>query len=272
MSVLTTQFPIRLLQITDSHLYASDTGTLLKLNTHASLLKVIELVQQRETDIDLILATGDIAQDASAQAYQHFMDAVSVLDAPFRWIPGNHDDAALMAELSSGSEINNREERINNWQIVLLDTSIDGQVHGRLADSELEFLQSSLQAAQDDEQVDHCLICLHHNPIPGTAGWMEDIGLHNAAEFFEVVKKFDKLRCAVYGHIHQNLDIERQGIRCLCAPSTCIQFKQKAPGFALDEKNPGYRWLHLFEDGSIETAAERVTDYALEIDLTAEGY
>ena len=272
MTLSTPQEPINIVQITDPHLYKKATGTLLRMNTQDSLDHVVKLVQENESDIDLVLATGDISQDASVEAYNNFVRTISVIDAPLRWIPGNHDSAAVMAQVAQGKDIGEKSIKLANWLVLLLDTSIEGKVHGKLVESELELLVSSLDATQADSQIDHCLLCLHHNPVPGNAGWMRDLGLVNNDQFFEIIDRFSKVSCIVYGHIHQELDFMHKNIRCLCTPSTCIQFKAGASKFELDKVNPGYRSLKLFEDGSIETEVRRVGGYALEADYNSKGY
>ena len=62
------QQPLRVVQVSDSHLFASTEGQLLGLNTENSLRLVLEKVQREQSRIDVILATGDIAQDASETA------------------------------------------------------------------------------------------------------------------------------------------------------------------------------------------------------------
>ena len=62
-----------------------------------------------------------------------------------------------------------------------------------------------------------------------------------------------------------------KNIRCLCTPSTCIQFKADVANFELDKVNPGYRSLKLFADGSIETEVRRV-DGTLEVGYRSNGY
>jgi len=227
-------------------------------------------IWSREEGIDFILATGDIAQNATVAAYRQFLDGIARLEAPLRWIPGNHDSAAVMLDVDD--EASGKEVRINNWQILFLDSSVEGQVHGRLTPEELAFLDAGLAAAQQDDAVDHCLICLHHNPVEGSAVWMHDIGLHNKEEFFAVLARFDKCRCVVYGHIHQELDFEHAGVRCLCAPSTCIQFKPEVTNFTLDRCNPGYRTLKLHGNGDIETEVLRITGYESAADFRSTGY
>ena len=87
--------PIRVVQVSDCHLFADTEGKLLGLNTQFSLDQVLELVAREQPDIDLILATGDLSQDASLAAYERLRDALSQFDAPTYWIEGNHDPGPL---------------------------------------------------------------------------------------------------------------------------------------------------------------------------------
>lgn len=272
MTALITQNPIKITQITDTHLYGKPSGTLLKMNTNETLGHVLELVKASEDEIDLVLATGDIAQDASDKAYTNFLEIIATLNSPFRWIPGNHDNATVMNRIAEGTGASEKTAQINNWLIVLLDTSILGQVHGKLAKTEVNFLTSVLRAAEKDDNIEHCLIAMHHNPVLGSSAWMKDIGLENGGKFFEVIKTSKKVRCVLYGHIHQELDFEHEGVRCLCTPSTCIQFKQNVTSFSLDRVNPGYRSLQLFTDGSIESEVRRVSGETFEADYNSPGY
>lgn len=264
--------PVKVVQITDTHLFRDPRAALLKLNTQYSFEKVVELMASKEADIDLILATGDIAQDASVEAYMRFGDAMQTFQAPFYWIPGNHDRRRVMEGLSQYQAAFTNLVSLSNWQVILLDSSVVGEVYGHLSESELKHLENSLQAAQSNPLIEHCLVCLHHNPLPGSAKWMEGIGLHNEKAFLALIDRFEYVRGVVYGHIHQELDFTRNKVRYFCTPSTCIQFKQEVTEFALDHVNPAYRWLHLYSDGHIESAIERVTGYDFEVDHTSKGY
>ena len=272
MTSLTTKNPIKITQLTDTHLYGVPSGTLLKMNTSETLNHVMELIRANETGTDLVLATGDIAQDASEQAYKDFLEIVSTLNSPFRWIPGNHDNAAVMTRIAEGTEASEKTAQLNNWLIILLDSSILGQVHGKLTNNEINFLAGVLRAADKDNTIEHCLIALHHNPVPGNSAWMRDIGLENGEEFFATIKISKKVKCVLYGHIHQELDFEHEGVRCLCTPSTCIQFKPDVTSFSLDRVNPGYRSLQLFDDGRVETEVRRVSGETFEADYNSPGY
>ncbi len=271
MTLLTTQDPIRLVQITDTHLYGTASGTLLKMNTQRSLGHVIKLLRMEQPQLDFILATGDIAQDGSKDAYLYFLKCMQELNTPLTWVPGNHDDAAMMQELGEQEDAYNKAVQINNWLILFLDSSVKGQVHGRISEQEYDFLKSALTAAESNDSIDHCLICLHHNPVKGNADWMRDIGLQQADVFFETLGQYKKAKSVVYGHVHQELDFQHKGIRCFCTPSTCIQFKPNVANFTLDESNPGYRSLALFADGRIDSQVHRIAN-DLGADLESTGY
>lgn len=261
---------IRVVQITDTHLFREPAAELLKLNTQESFEYVLNLIEKNETHVAMFLGTGDIAQDASLEAYKRFLSSMERFSAPMYWIPGNHDRRAVMQKaVGMGKQFLDCISA-GSWQIVMLDSSITGEVHGWLSHSELQRLEARLAEADADHS--HVLICLHHNPIPGNSQWMEGIGLRNAAEFFAILDRHLSARAVLYGHIHQALDFERNGVRYLCTPSTCIQFKPAVTDFALDDRNPAYRWLELYADGCIETAVERVTEYCLTVDHSSDGY
>ncbi|MCB1665537.1 MAG: 3',5'-cyclic-AMP phosphodiesterase [Pseudomonadales bacterium] len=264
--------PVRVVQITDTHLFRDPRAALLKLNTQDSFEKVVDLISANENAIDLILATGDIAQDASTEAYLRFGDAMQPFNAPFYWIPGNHDRRRVMESLAQYEQAFHNLAEIANWQVVMLDSSVVGEVHGHLSNRELVHLEKSLAAATENPSIDHVIVCLHHNPVPGSAGWMSGIGLHNDAAFLSIVDRFDIVRAVVYGHIHQELDFERKKVRYFCTPSTCIQFKPEVTDFTLDDVNPAYRWFNLHTDGRIESGVERVTGHVFEVDHTSTGY
>lgn len=263
--------PLRLIQITDTHLYRDPRAVLLGLNTHESFEKIVDLIARTRGTPDVIVGTGDIAQDASRESYQRFAEIVSRLNAPFYWIPGNHDNRKVMLALTDYPNAFDTQLVFGNWQILMLDTSSPGNVHGVLSDAELARLQQQL--SQLPAGVEHSMICLHHNPVPGTASWMSDIGLKNADAMLAILKQYPAtVRAVVYGHIHQTLDFEHEGFRFFCTPSTCIQFKPYVEEFALDMLAPAYRWFDLYADGRLETAVERLQDYVIKVDMNAGGY
>ena len=58
----------------------------------------------------------------------------------------------------------------------------------------------------------------------------------------------------------------------MSTPSSCIQFARHSDDFKVDELAPGYRWLRLHADGSIETDVVRVEGVHFPVDLDSGGY
>ena len=259
---------IVLVQLSDSHLFADADGRLLGMDTRDSLQQVIQRVLDEQPQIDLVLASGDISQDGSEQSYRRFRQMVDQIAAPQRWFAGNHDDLPAMRQVCANSPLLEPVIDQGNWRIILLDSSIPGAVPGYLAAEQLDLLDKSLTEAGDR----HVLVSFHHHPVAVGCRWLEPIGLRNAEALFEVIDRFASVRAVLWGHIHQELDQQRKGVRLLASPSTCVQFAPGSEEFQVDHEAPGYRWLRLFADGRLDTGVSRVTDIEFEIDYSIKGY
>lgn len=55
---------------------------MLGINTYRSYHAVLDAIQAQRRDVDLIVATGDLAQDHSQEAYRHFAAGIAQLPAP----------------------------------------------------------------------------------------------------------------------------------------------------------------------------------------------
>jgi Icc protein len=260
--------PISVLQITDSHLGDQPGETLLGLDTDQSLQQVIQLANQQRGISDLLLATGDLTNSGTAQAYQRFQQMTSPLAKQSLWLPGNHDNPAVMQATMAASGELARSIEIGNWQIIMLDSTIPGMPGGELSATELDFLNNSLKQST----AEHVLLCLHHHPIPIACEWLDSQQVTNSDAFFSVVDSYDAVRGVLWGHIHQQLDQQRNGVKLMATPSTCVQFAAHSDEFKVSQLNPGYRWLELNANGSIDTGVSRLTSNNFVIDYDASGY
>jgi len=261
---------VRILQITDTHLFAGKHETLLGVNTWASFDAVLDVIAADKRHYDLIVATGDLAQDHSALAYQHFAEGIARLPAPCVWLPGNHDFQPTMFTTLAASTIADQKQVLvgDHWQIVLLDSQVFGVPHGELSEYQLEWLESVLAA----EPQRHTLVLLHHHPVPSGCSWLDQHSLRNPHMLDTVLRRYPQARNLLCGHIHQELDLEWQGRRVLASPSTCVQFKPHCTNFTIDAESPGWRWLDLYDDGRLDTQVQRLTTRIFNPDLDSEGY
>ena len=89
------------------------------------------------------------------------------------------------------------------------------------------------------------------------------------------INRFDRyptVRAVLFGHIHHELKCKRNGVAYYGSPSTCIQFHPSHEEFALDHRNPGYRWLELHADGTLLTGVNRVRNKRYSVDFAGIGY
>lgn len=259
---------VLLVQLTDSHLFAEEGSKLLGLDTACSLQRVVDLVLTEQPRIDLLLATGDLSQDGSLASYERFRSLCGRIESPVRWCPGNHDELVAMQQACSGSELMLPVLDIGHWRVIMLDTLLPGSVFGVLRVEQLELLERALSEAPER----HHLICLHHHPVSIGSRWMDNIGLRNRDELFEVVDRHPGVKALLWGHIHQAYDDSRNGVRLLATPSTGVQFTPGSEEFDVDKAAPGYRWLRLYADGRLETGISRVVGVDFEVDYGVKGY
>ncbi len=260
--------PIRIAQITDTHLFSGPDGELLGLNTRHCLEQVIELARQSGKP-DLVVASGDLTHDGSEQAYRQVRDCLSRIGAPVYCLPGNHDEARVLKNrMNSGSFHCVQSLCIFGWQMLFLDSTIPDEEGGHLKQKELETLNDRLEAYPDLP----ALIWLHHQPVPMQSRWLDTMTLDNSETFFNFVDRHPQVRAVIWGHVHQTFDQLRNNVRLLATPSTCIQFLPGSEDFAVDRVPPGYRWLELNPAGTFDTGIERLQQIPGEIDLSRRGY
>lgn len=264
---------ISIAQITDTHLFEDIDQCLVGIPTDSSFKAVLAEIKQNIPKVDLLLLTGDLSQDSSAASYQRLRDHLDGLEIPAYCLAGNHDDLPTMqTHLPSKYVHLKRSLNIGNWQILLLSSVVVGAVQGYLAETELAWLEQSLNAARDR----HILIAFHHPAIPIGSPWMDEICLTNQDQFWEICDRHSQIKVVLNGHAHQDFDqiyqTPHNSVRCLVSPSTCVQFQPQNPNFQIDNQPPGFRHLHLFDDGSMQTKIHRLKNNSFIADLNAISY
>jgi Icc protein len=241
--------PLRLVQLTDTHLFGEESADLRGVATLPALRAVLDAAAADIAAADAVLVTGDVVQD-DPRGYAHFHAALRGLRKPVLCLPGNHDDVPQMrAALRGGPFQVGGWLDIADWRLVMLDSVVAGRAGGRLCADELEDLERTLAGAGRR----HALVCLHHHPVAMSSRWLDEVGLENADAFFEVIDRHPNVRGIVWGHVHQAFDALRGRVRLLSTPSTCTQFQPRVAEFAVDTRPPGYRILELRADGAIDT-------------------
>jgi 3',5'-cyclic-AMP phosphodiesterase len=260
--------PARLVQITDSHLFADPGGKLLGLTTRSSFEAVLALALGEGAPADALVMTGDLVHDESPEGYDYLSGVLEATGLPCYCIPGNHDRPDLMGQRLGAAAMGQVDSRqLGPWSLLFLDSTRPGQEGGLLAGEQLDWLDGLLAKNPAPS-----LVFLHQHPISVRSAWMDTMDVANGAELIALCDRHPNVRALVFGHIHQELDAERGGYRILGAPSTCVQFLPESDDFALDTRPPGYRELLLYPDGRLETWVRRLAAYPERPNTACNGY
>lgn len=242
---------VKLVQISDSHLFAETNGQHVGVNVYQNLIEVMHAISEIN-DLDAIIFTGDLTQDHTEQSYYRFTDALaaSSISCPVYFLAGNHDDPEVLNDVLSAAGCKNEKLfSINNWQIALLNSK-SATPAGYFNVKEHQPLLGKLAPAANK------LFFMHHHPVD-VGYFIDRHHLTNNEEFWKTINAVSNLRAVACGHVHQGATISiGQGhnlVPLYTCPATSIQFDPKASTMKALDKGPGYRIFSLYDDGKIGT-------------------
>jgi Icc protein len=262
--------PISILQISDLHVLPHSNDKLLGVATEYYFKQALQHAFEQYPQFDLILVSGDLAQDPCLASYQRIYETFSACQIKTVCLPGNHDDWRLMRQVLNKEYLSCEKQVLwDDWQLINLNSQKLTDPGGFLQQAELDFLINCLV----NEPKRHAMIAVHHNCTPSYSAWLDTMIISNAPDFFAILKDYPQVKVITTGHIHQLLDVQEQGIRVLGVPSTCFQFKPNCKDFTLDTiAPPGYRLLQLYPDGQIQTQVQRLPFAIAELHTNSAGY
>jgi 3',5'-cyclic-AMP phosphodiesterase len=252
-------------QVTDIHLTDDPQQLVMGVNTEASYGTILAELKAIQPAPHLLLLTGDLTQDGSEPAYARLQQSLELLGIPAYCLPGNHDTVSIMVKELKGCAVYwDSCFCAGGWQFIPLNSAIGGQVHGYLSAESLIWLEHQLS----DRPHLPTLIAVHHPAIALGCDWIDQNGLQNQAEFWQICDRHPHVQVIISGHAHlefdSDFDLQKRGhaskTRYLVTPSTCAQFAPKTTKFTLDHRNPGFRLLRLYPNGKIETEVRRLTN------------
>ncbi|WP_353142379.1 3',5'-cyclic-AMP phosphodiesterase [Acinetobacter pragensis] len=255
-----------IVQISDTHLMDQVNLEFAAMNPEQSFHDVMQHMAQHLPDVDAVIHTGDLAQVPVSKTYERYLRYMQALGVPHFQIPGNHDDTAIFPFYRQQNCAHMLS--FGNWRLILLNSAVEGQVDGWVAQEQLEQLERMLT-----EQADHhVLIACHHHPFAMQSFWIDQHRLKNADHLLDVIARHQNVKAVLYGHVHQDSRNDLHGVQFLSTPSTSVQFKPRSDSFALDESLPGYRVLHLNDNGEFSTEVIRVKINQPKINTEISGY
>lgn len=260
---------ISILQLSDLHILAASEDTMLGINTEHYFHACLEQAFAANQHFDLVLLTGDLAQEPCQASYRRILTSLEAYKTPCICLPGNHDDYELMQQVFNADSINcSKQVLLDNWQVISLNSQIPGDPGGRLSNEELEFLESCLSGNPGR----HALIAVHHHCLESKSSWMDTMIIENSRELLAIVDKYPQVKAIITGHVHQVMDIKTASLRVLGVPSTCFQFTPGSTEFSVNDTAPGYRLIELYADGRVESEVVRLPEPLAELQSNTHGY
>ena len=214
----------RLVQMTDLHLLADPQALYRGKATRTSFLEALTLACRLNPD--LLLLTGDLAEDEQLATYQWLYQQLEASGLTWQWLPGNHDQPALMNELKPSDFY----QQTAAWQILGLNSHLPKATQGKLASQQLHKLKEALNNPKP------LLIALHHPPVKVNSEWKDALALENAAAFWKLLKDKPQAKLVVFGHVHQAFSCYKYHSLNLATPATSIQFTANTDNFSLSPK------------------------------------
>ena len=232
--------PFTLLQLSDCHLSADPAAEYRGQNADANLARLLPAC--RLLAPDGVVLSGDIAEDGSSAAYERAGDLIEGLAPCTAWVPGNHDEHSVMAEVFEGLGYQAGPKlEWGGWQIALLDSAVPHRPEGHLDEVRL----APLEALDEDRPA---LVFIHHQPVPVDSPWIDKYPLVAPEQLWARMNP-ETVRCVAFGHVHQAFSGEKKGIACLSAPSTVANSQPGMARFTHDPTGPKARWFRLWPDG-----------------------
>lgn len=239
--------PFKLAQITDLHLLQPQGGDYRGVDTRQRLLTLLPELQAWQPD--LLVLTGDLAQDEAAATYTWLVEQLNASGLRWTWVPGNHDAPALM---QAHHPVSWQHTLHGGWQLLGLNTHWPGQVAGRLSADQWSLLNQALQTAEP------LIIALHHPPCAVGTEWIDALRLDQGEAVWQALTAANKPILLLAGHVHQAIERQVGQVHLFTCPASSVQFAVGASQFALDlQASAGYRQVLLHPNGQWYTQVVR---------------
>ncbi|MFM9940804.1 MAG: phosphodiesterase [Hyphomicrobiaceae bacterium] len=230
---------MKIIHITDPHvrplgqsIYGVDSG--------ARLQTVINDVNERHGDADLVAITGDLTHYGEPDAYDRVSALLANLRIPYRLMLGNHDKRPSFRAAFGGHPVDENgfvqsfidaPGRIG--RLLFLDTHEASRIGGHMCELRLAWLKARLREAGSRPVV----VFQHHPPLPVSAPHFDNICMASPQPYLDLLRAHPGgVRHIFLGHIHVPLTGVFPGGLPFTAGRGCSH------QMVLDFKNPNAPW------------------------------
>ncbi|CAN5726034.1 metallophosphoesterase [soil metagenome] len=224
---------VTVVQISDPHLRAVADPA--QGSPDSGLRQLVELLASEQPEV--VLLTGDVADDGSLAAYERAQYMVAGLGAAVLATPGNHDDPAALAEVFGRA----KALEIGGWRLLCVNTFVPGEQFGKIdVDATLDLLGT--------DQSTPTALAMHHPPVTtSTHDWFR---LDGGAELVSELVRRGDVRIVVSGHLHEAFNAVVGPVSFLGCSSSFYSLKHRNDEMLLDQGHVGGLRLRLYDNGA----------------------
>jgi len=202
-------------QVTDLHLHADpghpNRGRLLRVLEHLAALRPLP---------DLLVLSGDLADDGALESYRQLQEALAAWPQPVRFALGNHDDRTHFRSVFGDSHFTDGFVQgvtdLAGLRIVILDSLEEGRHGGAFCASRAGWLRQALQDGGDKP----ALVFLHHPPVDVGLPWIDPGPDQAWIARLDAALQGAPIAAICTGHVHLGGVFRWQGRQVATCPSS----------------------------------------------------
>ena len=192
--------PIRFLHLSDFHIGASHDHTVNGVNAERATRDLLAEASRRVPDPGFVLVTGDLSDDGEAVGHQRVRRMLGETFSPGTPVfvgLGNHDGrpgfrAGYLGETSGDAgRPYFHAAMVGDLRIVVLDSSVPGEVGGAIDPQQLAWLDDLLRVPAPHGT----LVAVHHPPIRCPVAWLNETGLAGPDDLEAVLRNRASWAC-----------------------------------------------------------------------------
>jgi 3',5'-cyclic AMP phosphodiesterase CpdA len=265
-----------ILHVSDTH-FVSQGGLLHEsVDSEKNLAALFDGFTKSKARPGAIVFTGDLADTGTPDAYERLRalvePAAEKIGARVIWVMGNHDERVafrrgLLDEEGDPSEPVDRVFDVDGLRIIAIDSTVPGEHHGEITESQLEWLARQLETPAPHGT----LLALHHPPVPSPLGLMGMVELRDQDRLAAVVEGTD-VRSILGGHLHYSTHSMFAGIPVSVASATCYtqDLAVEAPGVRGQNGGQSYNLVHVYGDRVLHSIVP-IGQYPTVYEMTPEA-
>lgn len=249
---------MRIVQLSDLHLTVDGRLLYDRVDTEAAFLAAVQRLRGLAPVPDLVVLSGDLANDGDAGTYRRLRAILADLAMPYAVMPGNHDRraelrAAFPEQAWAGDPLCCQRRDVGEATLLLLDSVVPGEEGGDIGADQIAWLDAACPGRRP------VLLCLHHPPFDIGVPGMDAIRCRGEGELADWLRRRPNVAAVLCGHVHRLVATLFAGRPAYTAPSTAHQIAlQDGPlaytlepgGFLLHDWQPGARLVTHYMPGT----------------------